>query len=149
MANIWGGDRNTMDAMGQDGDGYVFVAANAFWNDDAPGLKLVKEIAGSDEYRTHHYIRGVCSVFYMKEAMEWAKENGGITGENIRNGMYAHKDWVPKGLEGVCIPSTWTPEDHRGVMTSFIYQGHAKDGAISIEKIAETTLPRRDDWLGY
>jgi branched-chain amino acid transport system substrate-binding protein len=149
MSNIWGGDRLTLDAMGDDGEGYVFVAANAFWNDDAPGLKLVKEIAGSDEYRTHHYIRGVCSVFYMKEAMEWAKENGGITGENIRNGMYARKDWVPAGLEGVCIPSTWTPEDHRGVMTSFIYQGHVKGGEVSIEKIAETTLPRRDDWLGY
>ena len=43
-----------------------------------------------------------------------------FTGENIRKGMYATQDWVPKGLEGVCIPSTWTPTDHRGTMTVLI-----------------------------
>ena len=31
----------------------------------------------------------------MKEAMEWAKAQGGITGENIRYGIYAKQDWVP------------------------------------------------------
>ncbi len=149
MANIWGGDQLTLDAMGENGDGYVFVAANAFWNSDAPGMALVKEIAGDDEPRTHHYIRGICSAYYMKEAMEWAKANGGITGENIKQGMYAKEDWVPKGLEGVCSPSTWTVEDHRGTMTSFIYRGAWEDGKPVIHKVAETTLPRREDWLGY
>ncbi|ABC24300.1 ABC transporter substrate-binding protein [Rhodospirillum rubrum] len=146
MANIWGGDSETQKTLGADGDGYVFVAANAFWGDDAPGLALVREIAGSETPRTHHYIRGVCSTFYMKEAMEWAKAHGGLTGESIRNAMYARKDWVPKGLEGVCIPSTWTPEDHRGMTKVFIYQ---MQNGSEIHKIAETDLPRRDDWLGY
>ncbi|CCG07001.1 ABC transporter substrate-binding protein [Pararhodospirillum photometricum] len=149
VANIWGGDEATLEAMGADGDGYVFVAANAFWNDDVPGMALVKEIAAGRGPQTHHYIRGVCSAFYMKEAMEWAKANGGITGENIKKGMYAQANWVPKGLEGVCIPSTWTAEDHRGTMTAFIYQGMFSDGKVSVKKIGETTLPRRAEWLGY
>jgi branched-chain amino acid transport system substrate-binding protein len=97
---------------------------------------------------THHYVRGVCSVYYMKEAMEWAKANGGITGENIRKGMYAKQDWVPKGLEGVCIPSTWTPTDHRGTMTVSINRGNFENGKVKVEKVADTVLKREDRWLG-
>lgn len=97
---------------------------------------------------THHYVRGICSAFYMKEAMEWAKQNGGITGANIKKGMYAKKDWVPAGLEGVCLPSTWTETDHRGLMTVAINRGSFDNGKVNIERISETELPRRDDWLG-
>lgn len=152
IANIWAGDKLTLEAAG-DGAEYHFVAASAFWNDDAPGLGLVREIAaagaGSD-FQTHHYIRGICSVFYMKEAMEWSLENtGAITGEGVKNGMYAREEWVPKGLEGVCLPSTWTPEDHRGTMTVNVYKGANRGGEISISRVGTTTLPRRKDWLGY
>ncbi|MDF4804223.1 branched-chain amino acid ABC transporter substrate-binding protein, partial [Vibrio parahaemolyticus] len=96
-----------------------------------------------------HYIRGVCSAFYMKEAMEWAKDNGGITGENIKKGMYVHKNWVPKGLEGVCIPANWQPEDHRGTTTVNVFMGNNKGGAVDVKKVSQVTLSRRDDWLGY
>lgn len=81
--------------------------------------------------------------------MEWAKENGGITGANIKQGMYARTDWVPKGLEGVCMPATWTAEDHRGINTVNIYSGEAHDGSVKVTKLETVTLPRRDDWLGY
>ncbi|SDE55950.1 ABC transporter substrate-binding protein [Rhodospira trueperi] len=153
MANIWGGDRKTMEAIGDSERSLIFVAANAFWNDDAPGLETVRaisEMADPDvDFRTHHYIRGICTAYYMKEAMEWAKENGGITGPNIKQGMYARTDWVPEGMEGVCIPSTWTETDHRGTMTVNIYRGTNVDGEVGIERVTQTTLPRRDDWLGW
>ena len=152
IANIWAGDKLTLEAAG-DGAEYHFAAASAFWNDDAPGLKLVREIAADGagaDFQTHHYIRGVCSVFYMKEAMEWSLENtGAITGEGVKRGMYARADWVPKGLEGVCLPSTWTPEDHRGTMTVNVYKGSNRGGQVSISRVGTTTLPRRKDWLGY
>ncbi len=93
-------------------------------------------------------MRGVCSAYYMKEAMDWAKANGGLTGKNIRDGMYQRKDWVPAGLEGVCTPSTWTNEDHRGLTQVTINSGSMKDGKAVIDKIATIELPRRDDWLG-
>ena len=105
--------------------------------------------SSGEEFRTHHYIRGICSAYYMKEAMEWAKENGGITGENIKAGMYARENWVPKGLEGVCMEATWTAEDHRGINTVNIYNGSAKGGEVTVTKAATVTLPRREDWLGY
>jgi branched-chain amino acid transport system substrate-binding protein len=55
---------------------------------------------------------------------------------------------VPKGLEGVCIPSTWTPTDHRGTMTVSINRGNLENGKVKIEKVADTVLKREDRWLG-
>ncbi len=152
MGNVWAGDHLTIKAA--EAQDYIFPTATPFWDAHADGMDLVYKIAdmsgfAKDTKPTHHYIRGVCSAFYMKEAMEWAKANGGITGENIKQGMYANKSWTPKGLEGVCLPSTWSPEDHRGSTVVSINRGSFEDGAVNIERIAEMTLPRRDDWVGY
>ncbi len=152
MGNVWAGDHLTIRAA--EAENYVFPSASPFWDSEAEGMKLVREIAdaagtGKDEAPTHHYVRAICGTYYMKEAMEWAKANGGITGANIKKGMYERQDWVPEGLEGVCQPSTWTPEDHRGTMTVSINKGSFIDGEVVIEKVADTTLERRDDWLGY
>ncbi len=151
MGNPWAGDHLSIEAA--EAEGVIFPSATPFYGQDVPGMALVKEIVAQgdgigEERPTHHYIRGICSAFFMKEAMEWAKDNGGITGENIKKGMYAKQDWVPQGMEGVCLPSTWTPDDHRGQMTVAINKGSYTDGEVVIERIAETTLPRRDDWLG-
>lgn len=152
MANIWGGDYKTI--VASDAQGYIFPSASPFWGADAPGMELVKKIyeAGSadkSEEPTHHYIRGICSAYYMMDAMKWAKANGGITGENIRDGMYQKAGWVPEGLEGVCLPSTWTPEDHRGTTTVSVNMGSAVDGKAEIKQVNTVELPRRDDWIGY
>lgn len=154
MANIWAGDKKTLETIGDNAKNYVFPAASAFWTDDEPGMKMLRAIskqsdADGNNYRVHHYIRGVCSVFYMKEAMEWASNNGGIKGPNIKQGMYQKKDWVPAGLEGVCLPSTWTARDHRGSIVVNIYEGNVVSGAAQINRIDQVRLPRRDDWLGY
>src|SRR3546814_9607052 len=74
-------------------------------------------------YRPLPYALGACGVFFMGEAMQWAAENGGITGENIAKGMYAKKDWVPYGLDGICGPGNWTAEDHRGINQVNLYRG--------------------------
>ncbi|MDP2697334.1 ABC transporter substrate-binding protein [Thalassospira sp.] len=154
LANIWAGDYETLKTIG-DVENYVFPAMTSFWTDEGvPGMDLVREISkvsdpSGEQFRTHHYIRGICSVYYMKEAMEWAKDNGGITGANIKQGMYARTDWVPEGLDGVCLPASWTAEDHRGINTVSVYIGSAKNGVPTVTKANTVTLPRRDDWLGY
>jgi branched-chain amino acid transport system substrate-binding protein len=81
--------------------------------------------------------------------MDWAKSNGGITGENIKKGMYANKNWVPKGLEGVCLAANWTNDDHRGINQVNIYKANYKDSGTDVNKVSTVTLDRRDDWLGY
>lgn len=168
MANVWGFDANAMRAAGEAADGTVFVVrTGTVWTDDAPGMAIVRDVAGGSEYELVHYIAGVCSAFYMKEAMEWADNHGDVTGETIRDGMYAlsaehDMAWVPAGMEGVCLPSGWTATDHRGLMTAMIYRGHVNgstdgaevaelidNGTIALEKVAEITLERRPEWIGY
>jgi branched-chain amino acid transport system substrate-binding protein len=108
LGNVWGMDENAMKAAGSAANNVVFpVRTSAIWTDKVPGIAMMKEISkGSDPsgnaYRATHYLAGVCSTLYMKEAMEWAAANGGITGENIKKGMYAKANWTPKGTEGVC-----------------------------------------------
>ncbi len=166
MANIWGFDENAMKAAGKAADNVVWVMGAAAWTSDAPGMKLVHEIAKNADpnvtYQTVHYMRGVCSAFYMKEAMEWADKNGGISGPNIKKGMYQKANWVPKGLEGVCPNGTWTESDHRGFVDVFVYRGKVKadapagasiaelmaDGTIGMEEVYKAQLPRKAEWLG-
>jgi len=154
MTNIWGADQNFFNAAGSGLKNYIFPTMTPFWTDDVPGMKLIRDVSkmsdkSGEKTRVHHYIRGVCSAYYMKEAMEWADENGGITGENIKKGMYVRQNWVPKGLEGVCLPATWTAEDHRGINKVNIYSANYNGKKVDVNKVTTVTLDRRDDWLGY
>jgi branched-chain amino acid transport system substrate-binding protein len=97
------------------------------------------------------------------EAMETAAANGGqVTGERIRNGFHARRDWVPNGFAGVCSPSNFTPEDHRGQLSVALYRARVtgdtsngsveelmRAGTMKLEPVTTITLPRRPDWLGW
>ncbi len=167
LGNVWGMDENAMKAAGSAANGVVYpVRTSAIWTDKAPGLALMREISkmsdpSGNAYRASHYLAGACSTLYMKEAMEWAAANGGINGENIRKGMYARANWVPKGTEGVCKPSTWTTNDHRSLLQLDLYRAEVKDagegqlgdliakGAIQMRRIGTIDLPRKKEWLGW
>ena len=165
ITNVWGMDENAMKAAGTAANGVVFPMGAAAFGADVPGMKTVMEMNAAGSNAAHHsvhYMRGVCSFMYMKEAIEWAAANGGLSGENIRNGMYQKKDWVPAGLDGVCPAGTWTADDHRGHMDVFVYQAQVtadpdpsssvadllKDGTISMKKLFDAKLPRKAEWLG-
>ena len=81
----------------------------------------VSDPAGT-AYRPVHYLAGACAAMLMVEAMETAAANGGqVTGERIRDGFYARANWVPAGFQGVCTPSTFTAQDHRGTLRVALY----------------------------
>ena len=167
LGNVWGMDEAAAKAAGSAANKTITpVRTSAIWTDNAPGMNLMREIskmsdAAGKTYRPVHYLAGVCTTLYLKEALEWADKNGGINGDNIRKAMYARKDWVPAGSDGVCRPATWTETDHRPIMDVPLYRttvsgptnGELSDlmsnGAIKLEKIDTITLPRRPDWLGY
>jgi branched-chain amino acid transport system substrate-binding protein len=168
LGNVWGMDENAMKAAGSAANGVVFpVRTGAVWGGEAPGMAQVREISRVSDsagtaYRPVHYISGICSAMLMVEAMETAATGGEITGERIRDGFYARQNWVPRGFEGVCNPSTFTPRDHRGTLRVALYranvsgdtsQGSVTDlmraGTMKIDNIATIELDRRADWLGW
>lgn len=167
LGNVWGMDENAAKAAGDAADGVVFPLRTAVaWGGDAPGMKTVQEISKESDpegatYRPVHYLAGVCSAMYLKEAMAWAAKNGGITGPNVKKGFYQKKDWVPAGMEGVCMPSTWTAEDHRPTTSVALYRSKVsgptdaplpelvKNGTITLEKVTTIDLPRKPEWLGW
>ncbi len=154
MGNVWAMDENALKAAGDAANGTVFVVGAADWKSDAPGMKTVREVskvsdASGNQYRPVHYMRGICSVFYMRDAMNVADKAGGVNGPNVKKAMEQMKDHVPAELQGVCIPSTWTPTDHRGTTKVFIYQANSKGGEQSISKIGEAEIERKAEWLGW
>ena len=166
LANIWGIDETALKAAGPAADGVVWVMGGGTWLEDTPGMARVREIAAAAPdagYQPHHYVRAVCAVFFMREAMAWAAANGGITGPGIREGMYQRRDWVPDGLAGACAPATWTPDDHRGFNRIRIYRARIAEplpadaelttlignGMIALGPVYEVSVPRKADWLGW
>jgi branched-chain amino acid transport system substrate-binding protein len=167
LSNVWGMDENAAKAAGDAANGVVFPLRTAVaWGGNAPGMKTVMEISKMSDptgkvYRPVHYVAAVCTALYMKEAIEWASKNGGVTGENVAKGFYQKKDWVPAGMEGVCVPSTWTDKDHRPTMKVDLYrskvsgstEGDLNDlmakGTIKLEKVKTIDLPRKAEWLGW
>jgi branched-chain amino acid transport system substrate-binding protein len=167
MGNVWGMDENAAKAAGAAADGVVFpVRTAAVTGGDAPGLKTVAEISKESDpagtaYRPVHYLTGVCAALYMTEAIAWAKDNGGVSGPNIRKGFYQKKGWVPAGMEGVCVPSTWSDQDHRGMMSVHIYRARVtgptdgpladliKAGTVKLEPVKTVDLPRKPEWFGW
>ena len=166
LGNVWGMDENAAKAAGDAADGVVFpVRTGIVWNGEAPGMATLKQISAisgdANAYRPVHYLAGICSAMYMVEAMNWAAKNGGVNGPNVQKGMYQKKDWVPAGMEGVCLPSTWTADDHRGLMDVNLYRMKVsgatdapvadlvKNGVIKIEKVKTVKLERKPDTLGW
>ncbi len=167
FGNVWGMDENAAKAAGSAANGVIFPVRTAVtWTGSAPGLatfKAISKVSDPDgkEYRPVHYLAAVCTVMYMKEAMEWADKNGGINGVKIRDGMYQKTDWVPKGTEGVCNPSTWTASDHRPTTTVDLYravvngptEGSVTElvdkGIIKLDKVATINLPRKTELQGW
>ena len=81
--------------------------------------------------------------------------------ENVARGFYQKKDWVPAGMDGVCVPSTWTEKDHRGTLKVDLYRSKIsgptdgdvnalmEKGTIKLEKVKTVDLPRKPEWLGW
>jgi branched-chain amino acid transport system substrate-binding protein len=154
LANVWGWDENSIKAAGESGNGVAVPLGSPSWKDDAPGMATVRTISkvsnpSGETYRNLHYMRGVCAVYFMKDAMEMADKQGGITGPNIKKAMEQMEGHVPAGLEGVCKPSTWTNEDHRGTTEVSVYTTDYNGGDFTFNKQATIAVPRRAEWLGW
>ncbi len=154
LTNIYGWDEFAAEAAGESGNGLVWVVTASHWNADVPGMERVREISrmsdpSGETYRPVHYMRGICSVAFMADAMELAASAGGVTGPRVKAALESFQEHVPEGLEGVCLPSTWTADDHRGTTEVVLYESTFSFGQSVMEPIYRTKLPLRPDWLGW
>lgn len=167
LSNIWGIDEPAIRAAGTAADGLVWVMGGGTWLENSPGMATVRQIARAVDpgvtYQPHHYVRAVCAVFFMRDAMAWAADHGGITGPGIRDGMYQRQDWVPDGLEGACARATWSADDHRGFAQILVYRARVSadpaadadlaqligNGTIALVPVLKVDVPRQPDWLGW
>ncbi len=169
LGNVWGMDENAMKTAGAAANGVVFPVRTAVvWGQEAPGMANVQAISRMSDtagtaYRPVHYVAGVCSALLMVEAMEHAAQNNGaVNGERIREGFYARRNWVPRGMEGVCNPSNYAPDDHRGTLRVGLYRARVtgdtsqgsvaelmRAGTMKVEPVATIELDRKREWLGW
>lgn len=154
LTNIYGWDEGTAAQAGGAGNGMIWVVSVAPWDSDVAGMKTVREISkisdpSGEATRPVHYIRGVCSAYLMRGAMLAADKAGGITGPRIKKALEEMRDYVPPGLEGVCLPTTFTPADHRGTTTVILYRNDFDFAGPHAQKVYTTTVPLRPDWLGW
>jgi branched-chain amino acid transport system substrate-binding protein len=154
MTNIYGWDEMAAKLAGDAGNGMTWVVSAATWHDNVPGMATVRAISKMSDpkgeiQRPVHYMRGVCSVYFMKDAMAAADKAGGVTGASVKKALEQMREHVPEGLEGVCLPSTWTADDHRGTTTVMVYRSTYNFGNVSVDRIFTTRIPLRPDWLGW
>ena len=154
LANIWGWDESGISAAQEAGDGVAWVVGGTPWKagaKDNPVMKAISDMSAksADEYRALHYIRGACSAMFMAEAMKVADKNGELDGPGIKKAMEQMQGYVPAGLEGVCLPSTWTAEDHRGTTLVSVYKSEYNGGDFKMLKQATVEVPKRPEWLGW
>lgn len=154
LTNIYGWDEGAAAQAGSAGNGIVWVVSVTPWGNDVPGMKTVREISKISDPsgaadRPVHYIRGICSAYLMRDAMLAAEKTGDITGPGIKKALERMRDHVPAGLDGVCLPTTFTPEDHRGSTTVNLYRNDDSYAGAHAQKLYNTTVPLRPDWLGW
>lgn len=145
FTNVYAFSESVMQAIGPAADGVIAPVHIAPWGSNVPGMKLVREISNNQPQSTF-YMAAVCTMMYIKEALEWAEKNGGINAQNIRTAMYQKQNWVPAGLEGVCAPATWTKDDHRAVVDVPLLRGVMKDGKPGWTQVDVVKLGRDKEW---
>ena len=167
LGNVWGMDENAAKAAGAAADGVVFPLRTAVaWGGDAPGMKTVMEIskmsdAAGTAYRPVHYVAGVCTALYMKEARRMGcqerrrhrreRQEGLLPEEGLGAGRHGRR------LQSLDLDREGSPRHAQG--RSLSHEGRrrtdaplndlVKNGAIKLEKVKTVDLPRKAEWLGW
>ncbi|TAL15838.1 ABC transporter substrate-binding protein [bacterium] len=140
IINIWGNDESLPKRAEGAEEGVWGLHANSAYEDDAPGMKAIKEVTKGVP-QTIHYIRGWVSMMVMTEALKIADKAGKLSGEGIKEALETLKNFDTGGLTA---PVTFTATDHRPNMSVKIFT--FKSGQL--KKVASVELERRADWLG-
>lgn len=103
MGTFWSMDKSIIDKLGQDAEGYMGVNPYAYWWDDVPGVKVMRDynarVHPGEKYRPNSYIQGWFTGMIFVEAINRvlaAKKP--VTGDNLKDAIPTIKDWDVGGL---------------------------------------------------
>ncbi len=105
MGTFWSMDKTIIDKLGQDAEGYMGVNPYAYWWEDAPGVKAMRDynarVHPGEKYRPNSYIQGWFTGMIYVEAMRRVVEaKKPITGDNLKDALGQLKGWEVGGLTG-------------------------------------------------
>ncbi len=105
MGTFWSMDKTIIDKLGQDAEGYMGVMPYAYWWEDAPGVKAMRdynarvhpEEKARPTYYTQAWFTGMVFVEAINRVLAAKKP---ITGDNLKDAIPAIRDWDVGGLSG-------------------------------------------------
>ncbi|MFH0825493.1 MAG: ABC transporter substrate-binding protein [Pseudomonadota bacterium] len=158
IMNNWAFDTNLLKMTGKAGEGAMGAAACAFFDEDVPMLKEVREYAKkinpgvAENKRTIRAVQGWLKVSMAVGALKAADKKGKLDGPSLRATLETFKDWSPFDKPNAFgrPPYTITDKDHRPSSVSMVYQ--IKDGKIQLmQKVdMKAKFPDKwDSWLGW
>lgn len=106
MGTFWTMDKQLLDVLGPDGEGYMGVNPYAYWWDtDVPEIQVIRDFNKRHHpeisYRPNSYMQGWFTGMIFVKAMQMCAENKlPITGENLKNMIPQIRDWDTGGLTG-------------------------------------------------
>ena len=85
----------------------------------------------------------------MRDAMASAAKAGAVTGANIKKALRGdagpRAERARRGVPAVHL----TANDHRGTTTVMLYRNEYNVGSVTAQRVYQTTIPLRPDWLGW
>ena len=119
LGNVWGMDETGMKAAGEARGRRRLGARAAAWGRTRPGMKTVPEISKHVRPDRQRPI-GRCttspasaSVLLHERSDRMGCQERQAQRREHQEGALQTKDWVPAGIEGVCIPRPGPTTDHR------------------------------------
>jgi branched-chain amino acid transport system substrate-binding protein len=105
MGTYWSMDKTIIDKLGQDAEGYMGVMPYAYWWDDAPGVKAMREynarVHPGEKSRANSYFQGwFTGMVYVEAINRVLAAKKPVTGDNLKDALARIKDWDVGGLTG-------------------------------------------------
>jgi branched-chain amino acid transport system substrate-binding protein len=105
MGTYWSMDKTIIDKLGQDAEGYMGVMPYAYWWDDAPGVKAMREynarVHPEEKSRANSYFQGwFTGMVYVEAVNRVLAAKKPVTGDNLKDAIPSIKDWDVGGLTG-------------------------------------------------
>jgi branched-chain amino acid transport system substrate-binding protein len=131
MGTFWAVDKQLVEKLGPDAEGYMGVNPYAYWwETDVPEIQVMRDFNKRHHpeitERPNSYMQGwFTGMIFVKAMQMCAEKKLPITGENLKNMIPLIKDWDPNGLTGKV-----TFKDTNSTGVGRVYKADAKKGIL-------------------